>query len=127
MRLHFAAGFALFTLGGTMVCGAPLPPRPAPAADAETHYPPCLSPKKAGKLEDAERECRTALNDRPEHASALYTLGTLQRQKNQLEDALKSFHKVRELEPQSALGWAGEGSVLLRLNRADEAVVALKQ
>src|SRR5688500_3247747 len=85
----------------------------AHADEAETHYRMCLSHKKAGKAEDAERECRIAIDKRSDHASAYYTLASLERAKNRLEDALGHFRKVRELEPTNALGWAGEGSVLL--------------
>src|SRR5687768_11533784 len=100
-----------------------LAPVAARADESEAHYSLCLSHKKAGKLEDAERECRIALQKRSDNVSAIYTLGTLLRAKNQLDEALKNFRIVKELEPQNALGWAGEGAVLLRLNRIDEAVV----
>ena len=102
-------------------------PSLAYADEAEVHYRYCLSHKKAGKLDDAERECRAAIQKRSDHAAALYTLGTLERNKGQYEAALADFRKVRELEPQNALGWAGEGSALLRLNKIDEAITALRQ
>jgi tetratricopeptide (TPR) repeat protein len=110
-----------------VAASAALLPQGARADDAEVHYRMCLSHKKAGKLTDAERECTMAIDKRKDHGAAYYTLGTLQRQNGQYDKALASFRKVRELEPANAIGWAGEGSALLRLDRIDEAVVALKQ
>lgn len=112
----------LFTLG----CAA-LSPLSARADEAEVHYHVCLSHKKAGKLVEAELECKKAIDKRATHVAARYTLGTLQRQTGQLPQALESFKLVRELEAKSPLGWAGEGAVLLRLDRIEEAVVALRQ
>ena len=106
---------------------APWFARPVRADDAEVHYRMCMNHKKAGKTDEAERQCAMAIAARPTHAAAHYTLGTLQRARGTLVVALDSFRKVRELEPQNALGWAGEGAVLLRLERNDEAVTALKQ
>jgi Flp pilus assembly protein TadD len=106
---------------------AALVPGGARADEAEVHYRMCLSHKKAGKLTDAERECTVAIEKRKDHGAAYYTLGTLQRQNGQYDKAVASFRKVRELEPTNAIGWAGEGSALLRLDRIDEAVVALRQ
>lgn len=123
---RMGSAVASSVLGVALGCAA-LAPNLAYADEAELHYRQCMSHKKAGKLEDAERECKVALDKRADHAAALYTMGTLQRQKGQLDAALASFNKVHELEPQSAIGWAGEGSVLLRLERIDEAVAVLKQ
>lgn len=106
---------------------AALVPMGARADEAEVHYRMCLSHKKAGKLTDAERECTVAIEKRRDHGAAYYTLGTLQRQNGQYDKAVASFRKVRELEPTQAIGWAGEGSALLRLDRIDEAVAALRQ
>jgi Flp pilus assembly protein TadD len=106
---------------------AALVPRGARADEAEVHYRMCLSHKKAGKLTDAERECTLAIEKRKDHGAAYYTLGTLQRQNGQYDKAVASFRRVRELEPANAIGWAGEGSALLRLDRIDEAVTALRQ
>lgn len=109
---------------GTM---APLGAREARADDAEVHYRMCMNHKKAGKNDEAERQCAMAIAARPTHAAAHYTLATLQRQRGTLVLALDSFRKVRELEPGNALGWAGEGAVLIRLDRTEEAVTALRQ
>src|SRR5688572_14701508 len=113
---------AVFTLGCLSVA-----PSLAYADEAEVHYRKCLSHKKEGKLEDAEKECNLAIQKRSDHAAALYTLASLERNKGQLDSALTKFRTVRTFEPQNNLGWAGEGSVLLRLNRFDEAVTALRQ
>ena len=99
----------------------------ARADDAEVHYRMCMNHKKAGKNDEAERQCSLSIAARPTHAAAHYTLATLQRQRGTLVLALDSFRKVRELEPGNAIGWAGEGAVLLRLDRTEEAVTALKQ
>jgi tetratricopeptide (TPR) repeat protein len=109
-----------------VVCALPaaLAPSGASADEAEVRYRICIAHKKAGKLDQAEQECKSAIEKRPDHGAAYYTLGTLQRQKGQLDLALASFKKVRELEPTNALGWAGEGAVLLR---QEKNVEALKQ
>jgi tetratricopeptide (TPR) repeat protein len=115
-------GVCLLALG----CAA-LSPLTARADEAEVHYHTCLSHKKAGKLIEAERECKLAIDKRTTHVAARYTLGTIQRQTGQLDQALASFRLVRELEAKNSMGWAGEGAVLLRLDRIDEAVTALRQ
>jgi tetratricopeptide (TPR) repeat protein len=109
-----------------IACGA-LAPLVARADESEVHYHTCLSHKKAGKFVEAERECKLAIDKRTTNVSARYTLGTVQRQLNKLDEALSSFRMVRELEAKNALGWAGEGAVLLRMDRIDDAVVALRQ
>jgi tetratricopeptide (TPR) repeat protein len=119
MRHKLLAAFALGCLA--------VAPSLAYADEAEVQYRHCISHKKAGKLDEAEKACRAAIAKRSDHASALYTLGTLERNQGKYEDALGHFKKVREVEPQNSLGWAGEGSVLLRLNRIDEAVEALRR
>ena len=67
-----------------------LAPAVVRADESEAHYTLCLSHKKAGKMEDAERECRIALQKRSDNVSAIYTLGTLLRAKNQLDEALNA-------------------------------------
>jgi Flp pilus assembly protein TadD len=118
---------ALSRIGVMCIAAAGLIAPSARADDAEVHYRMCMNHKKAGKTEEAERQCSLAIAARPSHAAAHYTLATLQRARGTLVVALDSFRKVRELEPQNALGWAGEGAVLLRLDRNEEAVTALKQ
>ena len=106
---------------------AVLSPVAARADEAEVHYRMCLSHKKAGKLADARARVPGGHRAARRPRRGLLHAGQLQRQTGELEQALKNFRKVRELEATSAIGWAGEGSVLLRLNRIDEAVTALKQ
>jgi Flp pilus assembly protein TadD len=102
-------------------------PAAASADEAEVHYRWCLSHKRAGKLEAAQQACREAIHKRPDHAAAHCTLGNLQRAQNQLEPALQSFQRCRQLEAANSLGWAGEGAVLLRLGRHADAETALRQ
>lgn len=77
-----------------------------------------------GALMDAERGYREVLTVDPDHAEALHLLGVLHFQHGRMDEADTSIRRSIERLP-SALALANHASVLIGLNRRDEALARL--
>ena len=100
---------------------------PVSADEAEVHYRMCLVHKRAGRMQQAMSECRTATRLRPSHAAAHFSLGSIQRREGLLEPALASFRRAAELQPQNGMAHGMVGAVLIRLRRYDQAIEPLRR
>jgi len=81
------------TLRGIVLCTATallLLGGPAAADEAATYYHKAMAYKQQGKVDDAIRELRRAIELRQDYAAAHYSLGILYRQKR--EDQKAIFH-----------------------------------
>ncbi|CAB3772445.1 Cell division coordinator CpoB [Paraburkholderia humisilvae] len=77
-----------------------------------------------GALDDAERGYSEALQAEPDHAEALHLLGVLHFQRGRMEEADSAMSRSIERSP-SPLALANHASVLLSLDRRDDALARL--
>ena len=87
-------------------------------ADFRTNLAAAL--KAAGRLEEAEAECRRAIALAPS-AKAYYALGTILQLRGCFEEAVGAHRQTLELNPNHAEAHANLGAALQALGRIDEA------
>ncbi len=77
--------------------------------------------RKAGRLDEAIRTCRSGLRDHPTYASARMVLGRALVEKGQLQEAEKEFALVLELSPGNVVAHRLLGDVAAAQGKRDEA------
>lgn len=77
--------------------------------------------RKAGRLEEAIRTCRSGLREHPTYASARMVLGRALNEKGQLAEAEKELAIVLELTPGNAVAHRLLGDLAAAQGRQDEA------
>jgi Flp pilus assembly protein TadD len=97
MRVLQAAAFAVLLLG---LCLAHAPG--ARADEAEGHHRMALNYERNGDLKAACREAHKSVELRPDYAPAWMTLGSLERKKGKLDQALGAYDKVITLSPSTS-------------------------
>jgi predicted Zn-dependent protease len=78
----------------------------SPAADVDLLEKQALEEGQAGKTDDAIRDYRRALEQRPEWKEGLWNLGMLQYGSNQFVEAKATFEKVVEFAPGLGIAWS---------------------
>src|SRR4051812_23626930 len=79
------------------------------------------------QLQERIAQFRKMANDDPENELGHFRLGQLLMENGQFAEAEKSFRRTLELSPQFSKVYQLLGSVLLQMNRRDEAVQVLRQ
>jgi tetratricopeptide (TPR) repeat protein len=82
---------------------------------------------QGGRLADAESLCRQVLAAQPDHAGALYQLGTLILGQSRPQEALELLQRAADLQPGSAACRCDLGVVYRLLGRLDMAVASYRQ
>lgn len=80
----------------------------------------------ADVAENAKREFEQELAIDPSNAGAEYVLGELDRQSQQMDDAVKHFSRATKLDPHFAEAFLGLGVTFMALKQYPEAVVPLQ-
>jgi tetratricopeptide (TPR) repeat protein len=82
---------------------------------------------RGGRLQEAERAYRLALEMAPEHPEALHQLGLLLYRLNRFDDAITTISQAINHAPSSPLFWFNLGVVTQKAARPDEAIRAYRQ
>jgi tetratricopeptide (TPR) repeat protein len=82
---------------------------------------------QAGRLSEAERSYRLALEMAPGHPDALHLLGLLAYRANRLDQAVELLTQAIDASPSNALYWFNLGVVTQRAGRREEAVRAYER
>jgi len=82
---------------------------------------------QGGRLQEAERAYRLALDMAPNHPEALHHLGLLLYRLNRLDDAMTTISRAIEHAPSAPLYWFNLGVVAQKAARPDEAIRAYRQ
>ncbi|HLZ33043.1 MAG TPA: tetratricopeptide repeat protein [Nitrospira sp.] len=82
---------------------------------------------QAGRLAEAERAYRLALDIAPQHPEALHLLGLVSYRQNRLTDALVYLNAAVEQQPSSPLYWFNLGVISQKANRPQEAMAAYQK
>ena len=90
-------------------------------SSARAHYNYGAVLQKVHRLDEAEKEYKTALEFDPNYAKVYINLGQLFLSKSKLDDAKTNYEKAIELDPGTAETHSGYAYVLERLGRPDEA------
>lgn len=80
-----------------------------------------------GRLQEAERTYRLALNMAPDHPEALHHLGLLLYRLNRFDDAMATISRAIDQAPSAPLYWFNLGVVAQKAARQDEAIRAYRQ
>ncbi|HAB19257.1 MAG TPA: hypothetical protein DCE44_22870 [Verrucomicrobiales bacterium] len=80
-----------------------------------------------GRLAEAEFSARRAARLEPETAETWWTLGAIQLQAGQADEALQNIVRALELQPRIPLAWELKGDALLRVRGSTEALEAYRQ
>lgn len=83
--------------------------------------------QQAGRLADAERAYRLALDMAPGHPEALHLLGLVSYRQNRLPEALGYLNAAVEQQPSSPLYWFNLGVISQKANRPQEAMTAYQK
>jgi len=83
-----------------------------------------VSLKQQGKLEEAERLCRSVLNEQPLYFDALHLLGVLRGEREDYQEAVKLISLSVAQNPSSAEAHSNLGIALLKLERHQDAVAS---
>jgi predicted O-linked N-acetylglucosamine transferase (SPINDLY family) len=79
---------------------------------------------KRGLLAEAQKGYRLILKKRPNHFDALHLLGVSEKQLGNHEAAMRLIKRALLVEPQSAAARSNLGSLLMALNRFEEAIAS---
>jgi predicted O-linked N-acetylglucosamine transferase (SPINDLY family) len=82
---------------------------------------------QAGRMAEAERNCRQVLAQQPNHADALNLLGVLAAQANRLDAAVELIRRAIQLKPDGALAHNNLANVLTGMCQLDEAVASYRR
>ncbi|MDE3041457.1 MAG: tetratricopeptide repeat protein [Nitrospirota bacterium] len=82
---------------------------------------------QGGRLQEAERTYRLALNMAPDHPEALHLLGLSLYRLNRFDDAMATISRAIEQAPSAPLYWFNFGVVAQKAARPDEAIRAYRQ
>lgn len=81
---------------------------------------------QTGRVDEAIRHCRIAIELQPRFAEIHNNLGNALLQKNQIAEAMDHFRKAVEIRPDLAVGHFNVGTILRQQGRDDDAMVAFK-
>jgi|GEM_PF-4231690 len=95
--------------------------------DARLYLQLGLAQLEVGRLADAEAAFQRAISLDFGFADAHLALGRCYEQQGQLDSALLAYRKATDLAPDDAAAQRHRITVLLRLDRADEALAALEE
>jgi tetratricopeptide (TPR) repeat protein len=82
---------------------------------------------RLGKVDDAVRSMRRAIELNPAYAPAQWRLGLWLLDQNQLEGAERAFGRATEIDASDRAGWVGLARVYLQRNEADRAAGLLER
>jgi tetratricopeptide (TPR) repeat protein len=82
---------------------------------------------RAGDIDLALSTAQAIVQDFPRDAGQLVFIGQLQQQKGQLDQAIVTFDKARQLAPKDAILAARYGLALMQANRGAEGLAALRE
>jgi len=88
---------------------------------------PIVAAVQAGNLGEAERLCRSALEQDPGHPDALLLLGMVLQRQQRPREALVPFARLTEIFPQDSAHWANYASALHRVGDLEAARGALEK
>ena len=80
-----------------------------------------------GKMDEAVKQCRKALEIEPKNGPAWYLLGTGERALGNYTAALEAFSKCSDLLPQDPAVWIARANILAHLGRFADAVTSLER
>lgn len=80
-----------------------------------------------GQWKEAERLCRSALQQEPDHAAALSLLGVILAQTRRMQEAAELLGRAATVLPGSAEAQINHGNVLRTLNRHEEALACYER
>ncbi|KAL1509689.1 hypothetical protein ABEB36_004391 [Hypothenemus hampei] len=80
-----------------------------------------------GRIEEAEKAFRKALDYRPNMADVHYNLAVLLQSKQKLDEAIQSYQRAIHFRPSLALAYVNLGTALIQAGRCEEAVTILRQ
>src|SRR5215208_271424 len=109
--------------------GAPFAPAPsfAPGALGANLFASAVQHFRAGRMTEAERDCRNVLTVNPDHADALHLLGMIAHQAGHYDAALELIGKAVALNPRNADCRFNLAQVFRALGRLDDAADQLTQ
>jgi tetratricopeptide (TPR) repeat protein len=96
-------------------------------ADAARLFNAAVEHYLARRMQDAERDCRRALELSPRHADALQLLGVLHAERGDLRRAVGLFNQSIETNPQSAPAQMALAMALHKLGQVSEAEAAFRR
>jgi protein O-GlcNAc transferase len=97
-------------------------PGPAEADLAATRYHKAMALKKLGKIDEAIKELRLALADRPNYVAVLHSLGMLLRQKGEFDESIRLLEQAVKLEPKNGQILYSLGIAYHKGKRVDDAI-----
>jgi len=83
--------------------------------------------QQAGRLAEAAQCYQQILRANPRHFEALFSLGMIYAETEQLEEGQRLLSDALKLNPRFGEGWCARGIVLLRLRRREEALACFDQ
>ncbi|MGE5538604.1 MAG: tetratricopeptide repeat protein [Gemmatimonas sp.] len=89
--------------------------------------PLALQAAQAGRLDDAARQCETALAANPDRVEALKILSGVRFMQGRLGDALATIERAAAVAPSDPQIHANMGSILTRLARSDDAISSYRR
>jgi tetratricopeptide (TPR) repeat protein len=98
--------------------------KPSTATD---HYRLGLASQQRGELETAKEHFLAVLQDDPQHADALHSLGSIDARARRFVDAERLMRRAIALNPMQALYFNSLGNVLRACNRREEAAAVYQQ
>jgi tetratricopeptide (TPR) repeat protein len=97
------------------------------SAAAETLLAGAGAHHRAGKLADAERLCRSALQLQPRHAAGLHMLGVIRAQSGDADEAARLIERSLVIEPSNPAAQFNLGNALSALGRDEAAIAAYRR
>jgi tetratricopeptide (TPR) repeat protein len=82
---------------------------------------------RLGKVEDAARDMRSAIERNPTYAPAQWRLGLWLLDQNQTQGAERAFGRATEIDPSDRAGWVGLARVYLQRNETARAAGLLER
>jgi len=79
-----------------------------------------------GRYVTAEEHLRTAAQQDPRNPRTVYLLGVVRDRRDQFSDALQLYHRARDLDPGKAAYVLASAEMLVKLNRAVEALAMVE-
>jgi len=83
--------------------------------------------EKLGKIEEAEKTLKEAIQLRPQYWANYNVLGTFYFNRGRYIESSEMFSRVIKLAPDTAFGYANLGAALIKLGRYDEAISMLQR
>jgi Flp pilus assembly protein TadD len=86
-----------------------------------------IASHKEGKIDEAEKSYKKAIELKPDYAEAHYNLGVMLQNLGRFDEAEKSYKKAIELKPDFPEAYNNLGATLLKLSKIEEAEKSYKK